>query len=166
MINRFIKVQCELSKLEGGRSCCWGVLFYAVVPRISCSLAVSLGVVFMSHCAYKYTRRLGGISRSSVPCAVILADAATLQPTQKWQLECAQRRFSNEIYATAPPPLPAPWPTSPLLPLAAHKPESSAYVQINLIANKLPGASESGAQEEAEWQQEQHSRRWVGFSAP
>lgn len=144
MINRFIKVQCELSKLEGGRSCCWGVLFYAVVPRISCSLAVSLGVVFMSHCAYKYTRRLGGISRSSVPCAVILADAATLQPTQKWQLECAQRRFSNEIYAT----------------------ESSAYVQINLIANKLPGASESGAQEEAEWQQEQHSRRWVGFSAP
>lgn len=56
MINRFIKVQCE-SKKKKKKILLLGrfVLRSSVVRRISCSLTVLLGVVFMSHCAYKYT---------------------------------------------------------------------------------------------------------------
>lgn len=123
MINRFIKVQCESASgrrrmRRRRRSCCWGVVCFVVVPRI--------WVSFSCHTAPINTHTDSGASLDLwVPCAVILADAATLQPTQKWQLECAQCNFSNEIYAATSLPLPA------ILPV------SSAYVQINLIANKV-----------------------------
>lgn len=101
-------------------------------------------VSFSCHTAPINTHTDSGASLDlRVPCAVILADAVTLQPTQKWQLECAQSNFSNEIYAA-----PSPLPLHPSPSLPGPLPVSSAYVQINLIANKLPGAGKSRVKKE------------------
>lgn len=135
------------------RSSCWGVLFFA-----SCSSNLVV-VVFMSHCTYKYTRHThthththGGISLSLFggmccdPCR--RSDAAThpeVAIRMRPRHESAKAIFLMKSMQQALPPsflTPSP-PALPRLLLV-----SSAYAQINLIANKLPGASKRKQKEE------------------
>lgn len=139
----------------------------------------------MSHCAYKYTPHTHTHTQAHMEAALSIfggmccdpcrrSDAAThpeVAIRMRLQHKSVMAIFLMKSMQHPPPPgqlaCPLLYAFSPCLPVSLLV--SSAYAQINLIANKLPGASKRKQQKKEQRKgirQRGTVRLRVGFSAP